>query len=196
MNMKRKKLRLLNKRVGPALSGVEGFILVELLVVVFIIVLLLSIAFGVLRLGIVTQRSAGENQVLLDQISLVAEYTSRQLRYAQQGDGSCATEHYEITGTLMPPRQGIKFLNAASECVHIYLDTAGSGIIYVKKDSDAPYALTSNDMEVTAFRFEADGMTGGDEKQPRVTFTIRAKPRQGIEDITIQNTISQRILDN
>jgi len=191
MNMKYKKFHLLNKRAGPALSGVEGFTLVELLVVVFIIVLLLSVAFSVLRLGIVTQRSAGAKQVLLDQVSFAAEYTSRSLRYARQADGSCTAEHYEITGAAS--QEGIRFLNAAGECVHIYLDT-DDGIIHEDKDSGTR-ALTSDDMEVMVFRFVATGTEINDE-QPRVTFVVHAKPRQGTEDITIQSTISQRLLDN
>ena len=183
--MKYEKFHLLNRRAG--------FTLVELLVVVLIVVLLLSIAFGVLRLGIVTQRSAGAKQVLLDQVSFAAEYASRSLRYAKKANGTCTVEHYEITGAA--PQEGIRFLNAAGECVNIYL-SAADGLIYEQKDSGIPRALTSNDLEVTALHFVVTGVESNDEKQPRVTFIMQAKPRQGTEEITLQKTISQRLLDN
>lgn len=179
--------------MASVITTKKGFTLIEMLISVFIFALVMSIAGGLFAAGISSQRKTLERNQLLNESSYALEYMSRALRMARKDDlepPDCLSGtkvNYEDTGN------GIRFKNYNKECQEFYLSNAR---LYQEKNG-VNSALTSSQIEVTAFRIEGQATWDQDDtEQPRVTFFLEVKPK-GKENpkLKLQTTLSQRNLD-
>ena len=123
------------------------------------------------------------------------EYMSRSLRMAEKArDSSCITagKNYELTRS----EKGIKFINSNNgQCWEFFVE---DGQLKINKSGTA-YNLTSDDLEVKAFKISISGDDNTSNEQPKVTFYLDVQAKKGVlfrtPSIKIQTTISQRNLN-
>lgn len=193
----------------------NGFTLIELITSVAVFGFITAIVAGLFIYAVVIQRSILAQQKLLDEASFAMEYISRGLKVAERnntGSGVCDPDpildgrSYRLThenpfGSGI--WQGIKFqapnpvVEGALFCREFFFD-ATSGRLQELRDGVQNF-ITSDQMEVTAFRVMLTGDDPGDSLQPRVTILLElrrrgAKPEEQ-PTLRLQTTVSQRNLD-
>lgn len=173
----------------------NGFTLIELLVSFTIFSLVFGAGMNLLFSGIAHQRRGLAVQELLTQTSFFTEHANRALRQARREEGSGCLSARGLNYEITRGSNGIKFLNQEYQCQEFFLQ---EGRIVEGINGREAY-LTSNDMEITAFRVALVGQSGDDDLQPRVTFALAAKVEgakpEERADIQLQTTVSQRQYD-
>ena len=179
----------------------NGYTLIEVLVSIVIFTLISGAAFAIFSSTIKIQKYSLESQQLLGQTSYVVEYMSRAFRMAKTQDAtgvSCIAldSNYEISTS-----DKIRFLTYNGECVEFFLDSASKQLKMTRNADNLLLAstldLTSDNFEVTTFKFEIKGETSADNLQPKVTLFMEIEGESsGFKpNMKIQTTLSQRDLD-
>lgn len=195
----------------------KGFTLAELLVVTFVVSLILGATIDLFLSAIASQKRNLAKQELLNQISFVLDYISRELRMAKkddlEGENCLAGEkvNYEIgeedkkiyeieeegKKIFLKESKKISFKNFEGKCQSFYFDEQ-SGTIKTKvwTSSKEEYDLPITSVKINLLKFLICGEEQGDGLQPRVTILLEAetKEKRPIQ-IKFQTTISQRDLD-
>ncbi len=187
----------------------NAYTLIEVLVAVAVFFIITAGPTGLMVTALRNQhRILGQSEIM-DNVSYVVEYVSRNLRMAKKeldcadkfnpATCSCLTGdgygfNYEVTRS----GHGIKFKSYKdpSVCYEIFVD---NGILKQIEDGGAAVPLTSDDSEVTLFEVKESGAGQDDSpsRQPRVTMMLEVTKRDVADfpKIRVQTTISQRNLD-
>jgi len=171
----------------------KSFTLVEIMVTITIFSLIFGVVSSMFASAIKAQRKSLFSQELLSQTSYIMEYMGRYLRMARKDTNpSCLSVagNYEVING----GNGIRFLSYEEppRCWEFYLN----GGRLMRKISGTEEYLTSDKFEVEKF---AINLIEGDQKQPRITLSLKMKGTGGRPEeqpvIEIQTTISQRNLN-
>ena len=182
----------------------KGFTIVETLVAISIFVIIMGAAFNSVLSLFSSQRYRLASQKVADEVSLLTESLTRELREAQRDrDGGvvCLStdSSYE---EILSPGPGIKFLDLELRCreIALFLFLTGNRVAE-RIDLRGWNALSSENISIEALEFNLIGQAGGvaDNIQPRVTVFIEATaknfPGADPPRVKMQTTISQRNLD-
>jgi hypothetical protein len=185
----------------------NAYTLIEVLVAVAVFFVITAGPTGLMVTALRNQhRILGQSEIM-DNVSYVVEYVSRNLRMAKKEldctdkfdpvTCSCLDRdgygfNYEVTRS----GHGLKFKSYKdpSVCYEIFLD---NGVLKQTEDGGAAVALTSDDSEVTLFEVRESGADQDENAQPRVTIMMEVT-KANVADfprIRIQTTVSQRNLD-
>ena len=196
----------------------KGFTLIEVLVSISVLLVISGVAVSIFLSVVMGQRTILANQDLSGQLSYSLEYMSKALRMAskdQIGDtlaGGCLGSkglNYLLTKRDLKDGvyKGIKFINGSDNgaCQEFFLDqTNGKTVIKEIKNGGNSVALTSDKINISAFKFILNGDMAGqssystedDQTQPRVTISMSANFWGSNNPLAvIQTTISQRNLN-
>ena len=156
-----------------------GLTLIELIVAIGIFGLVVSMAFGIFVLAIVSQRRIIALRNVEDSIRFTIESTAREVRTGKNFSSGV---------------NSLSFTNAKGELVIYRLN---GGIVEKSSDGGAGYsAVTGSETTVNYLNFYLMGQAVGDGLQPRVTMTIGATSQVGNQsaNLKVQTTISGRFL--
>jgi len=219
----------------------KGFTLIELIVVMAIFLFVIGAALGIFLSIIQNQKKVLAEQQFLNQISYVEEYMSKALRVAATDTVLTDSFYNDSSRECIPPEyiyqlipypapasrvfNGIKFINETDNntCEEFYLDNSTPGdtttplVLWQKKGTDSPVALTSSDVQIESVRFSINGgngtvsgqtgCTGTDpcgaiastvslaQPQPRVTILFNLIIPGSTATKTVQTTVSRRNLN-
>ncbi len=166
----------------------------EILVSLTVFAVVTTIAVGAFTSVLRGQRHALATQAVQDNASVLIESMAREMRTGTE---------FKIPGPkIIPGSPGthgtaFEFTNARGETVEYDLD----GTILTREViASIPQQISSNQIEITNFRFVVQGAAGGDGLQPMVTIIARFQST-GIKleeqvVIDVSTSISQRELDS
>jgi len=160
-------------------QNMAGLTLIELIVAIGVFGLVVSMAFGIFVLAIVSQRRIIALRNVEDSIRFTIESTAREVRTGKNFSGGV---------------DSLSFTNAKGELVIYRLN---GGIVEKSSDGGANYsAVTGSETTVNYLNFYLMGQAVGDGLQPRVTMTIGATSQVGNQsaNLKVQTTISGRFL--
>lgn len=161
------------------LKDKKGLTLIELIVAIGVFGLVVSMAFGIFVLAIVSQRRIIALRNVEDSIRFTMESMAREIRTGKNFSGGVGS---------------LSFTNAKGESVIYRLN---GSIVEKSSDGGANYsAVTGSETTVNYLNFYLMGQVPGDGLQPRVTITTGATSRVGNQsaDLRVQTTISERFL--
>ncbi len=168
----------------------EGVTLLEIMIAISVFSIVIIGAIGLFASLIKNQKMLLDKAYVLNTLSYSTEYMAKALRMAQKDvNGNCigANENFELQGS-----SHIKFLNYNNECQEFWLE---SNILKVRK-LNATHNLTPGNINIENLTFVVVGSSQEDFIQPKVSFSVKAKPiTNTVPSLFIQTTISQRMLD-
>jgi len=176
-----------------------GYTLIEILVAVTIFIIVIIGPTGFFIASLRGQRRALSAKEIIDNSSYTLEYIGRALRMAKKDrTGGCITSGYNYENS--DGASSVRFLNYDGYCQEFFLQGTQ---LYEKKSTDGsatkfqnPLPVTSNNLEISLFKFQLSGQGQGDNLQPRATILFEiAKKGEPLSKTRIQTTISQRNLD-
>ena len=156
-----------------------GLTLIEVIVAIGIFGLVVSMAFGIFVLAIVSQRRIIALRNVEDNIRFTIESMAREVRTGKNFSGGVGS---------------LSFTNAKSEAVIYRLN---GGIVEKSSDGGTSYlAVTGSEANVNYLDFYLLGQAPGDDLQPRITITMGATSQIGNQsaNLKVQTTISGRFL--
>lgn len=177
-----------------------GYTLIEILVAVAIFFIILAGPASFLTTSLRAQMRALSSREVVDNSSYALEYVSRALRMVRKAPSqTCipASRNYNNTGNDVSK---IRFLNYQNKCQEFSLLDGQLGENKSPDDSSSNFTgfvpLTSDDLEITALKFQISGDAQNDKLQPKVTiiFENRKKGQSAIKT-RVQTSVSQRDLD-
>lgn len=176
--------------IGVKNKNCRGVTLLEIMIAISVFSIVITAAIGLFTSLIKNQRELMDRAYVLNTISYSTEYMAKAIRMAQKDiSGGCVGKgkNYLVTG-----ESSIKFLNYNNECQEFFLE---SKTLKVRKSSVA-HSLTPSNINIEGLKFLVLGESQSDLLQPKVTFTLKAKPATSTSPaFAIQTTISQRMLD-
>jgi len=189
-----------NKKRNGKTNKESGFVLAELLAVIFALGIIIVVVVDIFLSIIQHQSRLLSEQDLLNQTSYTVEYISRALRMAKKDTaGLClGTEKIGYNYVLTNDGNGIKFINHSNNdiCQEFFWDSNDKKIKEIK-DSGQAVSFISDNLQVNYFKIKLSGESESDDLQPRVTISmeIQVKGSGDLPKKQIQITISQRNLD-
>ena len=189
-----------NKKRKGKTNKESGFVLAELLAVIFALGIIIVVVVDIFLSIIQHQSRLLSEQDLLNQTSYTVEYVSRALRMAKKDtSGLClGTEKAGYNYVLTNEGNGIKFINHSNNdiCQEFFWDSNDKKIKEIK-DSGQAVSFISDNLQVNYFKIKLSGESESDDLQPRVTISmeIQVKGSGDLPKKQIQITISQRNLD-
>ena len=189
-----------NKKRNGKTNKESGFVLAELLAVIFALGIIIVVVVDIFLSIIQHQSRLLSEQDLLNQTSYTVEYVSRALRMAKKDtSGLClGTEKAGYNYVLTNEGNGIKFINHSNNdiCQEFFWDSNDKKIKEIK-DSGQAVSFISDNLQVNYFKIKLSGESESDDLQPRVTISmeIQVKGSGDLPKKQIQTTISQRNLD-
>ena len=156
-----------------------------MLVTVFIVSILFTIAGGIFVQALDIQRRAFAIQDLEENGRFSLEVMAREIRFGevQSADTNCPASPTTILSITHPINGNVEY-------------SLQSGRIHrIVEGEDT--VITASDVEVTSLSFCIDGVTEGDFKQPRVTISLALKAGEiDPQTLELQTTITQRLLND
>jgi len=167
------------------LRRVEGFTLIEVIVVMGVFLFIVGAAIGIFISVVQNQKKVLAEQQLISQVSYIEEYMSKALRMAAADESGLCLEK---GGTTAEPIKyiysltrfdgdtqlysGIRFLNQSSaQCQEFFLDKAelypvlkelkGDTTGVVNTDDGSAIDITSSGVQIDEVRFSINGSSGG-----------------------------------
>lgn len=176
------EVRSMNKEGGLALSKVEGFTLIELIVSFTIFIALISLTALTFTQTLKTQRVVSDLSVSMSNVAFVTEQMAREIRTGTD------FENIADEGT-------IRFTNANNEQVSYKKIGDGIGRCVGGCDADRDYkVLTSPDVKMDRLKFILKGTERGDNLASRITIIAGVVGPKGI-NVPLETTISARIIE-
>jgi len=157
----------------------SGLTLIELIVAIGVFGLVVSMAFGIFVLALVSQRRIIALRNVEDSIRFTIESMTKEIRTGKNFSGGVGS---------------LSFTNAKGESIVYRLN---GGIVEKSSDGGANYsAVTGSETTVDYLNFYLMGQAPGDGLQPRVTITTSATSQVGNQsaNLKVQTTISERFL--
>ncbi|MCX6813274.1 MAG: type II secretion system protein [Candidatus Azambacteria bacterium] len=161
------------------LKDKRGLTLIELIVAIGVFGLVVSMAFGIFVLAIVSQRRIIALRNVEDNARFALESMAREIRTGKNFSGGAGS---------------LSFTNAKGELVIYRLN---GGIVEKSSDGGANYsAVTGSETTVNYLNFYLMGQAPGDGLQPRITVTMGVASQVGNQsaNLKVQTTISGRFL--
>ncbi|MCS6789052.1 MAG: prepilin-type N-terminal cleavage/methylation domain-containing protein [Patescibacteria group bacterium] len=166
----------------------NGFTLIELLVAISSFIVIISIAIGGFSSALKSQRQAIFLMNMNNNISLVLEQMSREIRTGFNFISQC--QNYPCYSNQL------SFTNAYGQNV-VYKFSNNN--IERQIGANQSKQIIANNISVQYLRFYIDGILQGDNKQPKITILIGISPKDKTTSniiSNIQTTISSRVLDS
>jgi len=158
----------------------RGFTLIELMTAIAIFTIVMTISMGSILNVFDANRKSRSLKTVLNNLNLVVESMSREMRYGKD---------YRPSGNT-----AITFLS--SDGVDISYSFNNNSI--EKKVGNGPYiAMTAPEIIIDDMVFYTRGEAQGDAFQPKVIMKIKSHAGSGRSrsDFTLQTMVSQRVLD-
>lgn len=193
----------------------SGFTLIEVVVVLFVFMAIISTTVSIFISIVQQQREMLAQQEMLNQVSYAQEYISRAARAAVVDfSGECLIDDQDVSypGSVylltrrnddLGAYQGMKFVTKDNICQEFFFDIQ-EGVLKEIKGAGLAQPIMSGKFTVpfAAFVINGDGQilvaSQGDALQPRVTFLLQIQ-KSGATQQTLphvfQTTISQRNLN-
>jgi len=183
----------------------SGFTLIELIVVLAVFFVITASAVDIFISSVNQQKKAQIEQDLLNQVTYIIEYISRQTRTALADRGDCLgypnlNEDYYYALSRYDPEisffRGIKFLSNDGSCYEIFFDTDGT--IKRIKDNGLDESILSKVFEVKYLRFVINGdksiYLGKNYPRLTLSLSVKIKDEAGYyKDNIFQTTVSRRV---
>lgn len=178
---------------GLALSEVEGFTLVELMVAISIFTIVMTISMGSIISVFDANRKSQSLKTVMTNLNLVVESISKEMRYGKN-------YHCGSLGSLTVPRNCqmgdtfISFLSSEDTQITYKLNDQ---TIEKEVDNGGFIAVTAPEIIIDDITFYTLGASSNDTLQPKVIIKINGHSgrNKGRSDFTIQTLVSQRVLD-
>jgi len=196
----------------------KGYTLIEILVAASLFVMIVAAPTSFVIQAVRAQQKILASQEIIDNMSYVMEYISRDIRMAKRPpDTTCLSSKdniYEFTAAY--GRYGIRYVDYTSKCTWIIIDPftepAPLGTynrLKIYKGANTPNLdfstgwlwLSPEDYD-TSLTIKDSGWTKADNLQPKVTLLIRIQGNraysnrpEAMADLRIQTTVSARLLD-
>lgn len=186
----------------------KGFTLIELMVSVSLFAILVAVSIGSLVTIYNSNRKAENMQIAMDNLNLVIEKMSRNIKFGKYYYCSSGTPTYyseedaenRDVSDCASGRDSFYFYNDDDELVGYRLN---NGVIEESVESDTvsqPFTpLTSDQINIDNLSFFALGALNGDNQQPRVSIVISGtvgEDQKEESEFNIQTSVSQRELDS
>ncbi len=175
----------------------KGFTLVELMISMLVFVLISGAIAGIFVSAIVSQRKILENQRVVNELSYIMEYISRDLRMAKKDeDQTCLSINANYQ--LFDGNSRIRFLSKENRCHEYFLR---NNRVYEKKSEDEWYnfgvsdiPLTSSKVHIEDIHFDNGGSNWqiGSGNQPKVVINFEFRSVSEDELLILQTAVSQR----
>jgi len=164
--------------------GESGFTLVELIITLGLFIIIFTVVIGIFVRAITTSRYVGSITALNNNLSLVIEQISREVRTA-----------YDFCVDLICDSANFSFRNSAGALVEYRLGTGEDAGRLIRASGGSGAPITAEDIEIAVLNFVV--YTASSLQQPRVTVALTARHRDEvlqsvIAPIEIQTTISSR----
>lgn len=157
----------------------KGFTLVEVLVATGVLVFVITIVVGIYVTTVAAQNRTFARQAALDSSRFALESIARSIR--QSNIDAAGTSAQQLALTDHPTKGSVTY-------------TLSDGRLTENGDS-----ITASNVAVDTLSFTVDGITDGDNEQPRVTILMEVRSTNARENeqatIPIQTTITPRNLD-
>lgn len=168
----------------------QGVTLLEIMIAISVFSVVVIAAIGLFVSLIKNQKALLDKAYVLNTLSYSTEYIAKALRMAQKDlNGSCigVKKNFESQNS-----SHIKFLNYNNECQEFWLE---NNVLKVRK-LNLTHNLTPDNIIVEGLSFVLTGESQDDFLQPKISFSIKAKPSiSTYPSLFIQTTVSQRMLD-
>lgn len=180
------------------LSASKGLTLIELVVAVGIFTTVVAAISGLFFSSIQASRHANATQNVVDEGRYVFEVMAKEIRNACVGT-LCLVQLSNINAP--PDTSTIQFTDANNVDIQYKLFSDPSGNRIQKSIGGGAFTdITSSQISITSLTFIISGMVATDNKQPKVTIAMtlannRGSKAESQSSITLQTTVSQRLLD-
>ncbi len=182
----------------------KGFTLIEILVAVAVFSIVLVSFINLFSSAFSYQREAINSAYLVNSVSYATEYMARSLRMAQRQTNElpemCLSmdEGGEIY-SIIKQGEGVSFIDHEGNCRSFYKD--GDNLKTTMEKNGEKYDALPSNIKVEKLNFVINGDSSvtkavlGQERQPLLSFSLKARVKDSSEEIEISSAVSQRQLN-